>query len=173
MTRQSFKLLGSTEIVLTDAFAWLETARRRSIHAVVTDPPYGLLEYTERQLEKMRIGRGGIWRISSSFDGCRRSPLPLGKGVILDPFMGSGYTIATACACGPRTIGLEISSGYFQMAQKAIPALAQYTPRGENGNGIENDNGTMVDLRARRVSPAESGPDAYPQVGAWGKAGQR
>ncbi len=47
-----------------------------SIHAVVTDPPYGLVEYTARELEKMQNGRGGVWRIPPSFDGCKRSPLP-------------------------------------------------------------------------------------------------
>jgi site-specific DNA-methyltransferase (adenine-specific) len=36
-----------------------------------------------------------------------RAALPLGKGVILDPFMGSGLTIAAAAACGLRSIGLE------------------------------------------------------------------
>jgi len=293
------KSLGPTEIVLTDAFEWLETARRHSIHAVVADPPYGLLEYTDKQLEKMRNGRGGVWRIPPSFDGCRRRPLPrftvlgdldrrrlrtffarlaeklwpvlvpgahimiatnplvshlvyepfiaagfekrgeiirvvktlrggdrpknahqefphvsvmprscwepwglfrkpcegrvqdnlrkwktgglrrvsddepfrdlihsspargqehkiaphpslkpqhfmrqlvraalpLGQGTILDPFMGSGATIAAASAGGLRSIGLEISPEYFRMAQKAIPALAQYTPNGESCNG--------------------------------------
>jgi site-specific DNA-methyltransferase (adenine-specific) len=47
-----------------------------SIHAVVTDPPYGLVEYSEREQAKLRIGRGGLWRIPPSFDGNRRSPLP-------------------------------------------------------------------------------------------------
>ncbi|MBZ0253657.1 MAG: site-specific DNA-methyltransferase, partial [Candidatus Methylomirabilis sp.] len=51
-------------------------AERASVHAVVTDPPYGLVEYTARELEKLKLGRGGVWRIPPSFDGCRRSPLP-------------------------------------------------------------------------------------------------
>src|SRR6185295_19151292 len=28
------------------------------------------------QQSKMRAGRGGVWRIPPSFDGCQRSPLP-------------------------------------------------------------------------------------------------
>jgi len=53
-------------------------ARRaaNSIHAIVTDPPYGLKEYTHAEKEKLRAGRGGVWRIPPSFDGCERSPLP-------------------------------------------------------------------------------------------------
>ena len=64
------------EIVRADALEWLGSATPNSIHAVVTDPPYGLLEYTPRELEKMKNGKGGVWRIPPSFDGCQRKPLP-------------------------------------------------------------------------------------------------
>ena len=287
------------QIIHVDAFLWLEHAPPCSIHAVVTDPPYGLVEYRSDQLEKMRRGRGGVWRIPPSFDGCRRKPLPrftvltredrdnlrrffgdlaqrllpvlvpgahvfvatnplvshlvyepfisagfekrgeiiravqtlrggdrpknahgefpqvsvmprscwepwglfrkpcegrvqdnlrkwkvgglrrisdtepfrdliysspargyerrvashpslkpqqflrqlvraalpLRKGIILDPFMGSGSTIAAAAACGLRSIGLEINREYFEMARRAIPMLAQFSPNGESRNG--------------------------------------
>jgi len=286
-------------IYLGDAFEWLAQADRQSIHAVVTDPPYGLLEYTAEQLEKMQNGNGGVWRIPPSFDGCKRRPLPrftvlsekhradlreffrrlaeglmpvlvpgahvfiatnplvsylvyepfigagfekrgeiirivhtlrggdrpknaheefrdvtvmpkscwepwglfrkpcegrvqdnlrkwrtgglrrisdqepfkdlvysspargrqrkvaphpslkpqaflrqivraalpFGEGVILDPFMGSGSTIAAACACGLSSIGLERNPEYFDMAREAIPALARYTPKESNSHG--------------------------------------
>ncbi len=68
--------LGAYDIVRADAFDWLARANPCSIHAVVTDPPYGLLEYTPRELEKMKNGKGGVWRIPPSFDGCKRKPLP-------------------------------------------------------------------------------------------------
>lgn len=276
------------EIHHADAFGWLDAASAESIHAVVTDPPYGLIEFTEEQLAKRRQGKGGVWRIPPAFDGCQRSPLPrftvlgtaereqlrvffvglaerlmrvlvpgahvfvatnplvsylvyepfidcgfekrgeiirlvqtlrggdrpknaerefplvsvmprscwepwglfrkpcegkvkdnlrrwktgglrrisdqepfrdviessvarngerrlaphpslkpqqfmrqlaraslpLGEGTILDPFMGSGSTIAAAVACGLKSIGLESNSGYFRMAERAIPELA-------------------------------------------------
>lgn len=289
---------GAYELIQTDAFEWLAAAKACSIHAVVTDPPYGLLEYRDDQIEKMRNGRGGVWRIPPSFDGRRRRPLPrftvlregeraalrtfferlaqrlmpalvpgahvfiatnplvsylvyepfigagfekrgeiirvvytlrggdrpknahvefpdvsvmpkscwepwglfrkpcegrvqdnlrkwktgglrrlspdepfkdlivsspargferelaphpslkpqrflrqivraalpLGEGVILDPFMGSGSTIAAAAACGLKSVGLEINPEYFHMAQQAIPRLAVYE-LGEEVNG--------------------------------------
>jgi len=295
------KTFGAYEIVRTDAFRWLDKARPSSIHAVVTDPPYGLIEYTPLQLEKMRNGEGGVWRIPPSFDGCQRRPLPrftvlteadrlelrtffkrlaegllralvpgahvfiatnplvsylvyepfisagfekrgeiirvvhtlrggdrpknahnefpeisvmpkscwepwglfrkpcegrvqdnlrkwktgglrrisadepfkdliysspargierdiaphpsikpqhflrqlvraalpLSEGVILDPFMGSGSTIAAATAGGLRSIGLEVNKQYFELATKAIPALAQYVPKEVNRNGAK------------------------------------
>src|SRR5271157_7865 len=54
----------------------MEKRERDSIHAIVTDPPYGLKEYTSVEKEKLRNGNGGVWRIPPSFDGCKRSPLP-------------------------------------------------------------------------------------------------
>ena len=59
-----------------DAFEWLEARRAKSVRAVVTDPPYGILEYTPEQLEKRRNGGAGIWRLPNCFDGCKRSPMP-------------------------------------------------------------------------------------------------
>jgi DNA methylase len=47
-----------------------------SVHAIVTDPPYGLKEYTATEKRKLRRGKGGVWRIPPAFDGCVRSPLP-------------------------------------------------------------------------------------------------
>jgi DNA modification methylase len=64
------------EIHLGDAFDWFRDRDSNSIHAIVTDPPYALKEFTEREKQKLRRGRGGIWRIPPSFDGCKRSPLP-------------------------------------------------------------------------------------------------
>src|SRR5258708_5281805 len=69
-------------IHLLDAFTWLEAREENSIHAIVTDPPYGLKEYTDIEKTKLRNGRGGVWRIPPSFDGCKRSPLP--RFTILD-----------------------------------------------------------------------------------------
>jgi DNA modification methylase len=59
-----------------DCFDWLAQREAASIHAVVTDPPYGLSEYTEKEQGKLRSGKGGIWRIPPSFDGHKRAPLP-------------------------------------------------------------------------------------------------
>lgn len=67
---------GRATLVLSDCFKWLEGRDGESIHAVVTDPPYGLVEYSDRELAKLRSGKGGIWRIPPSFDGHQRAPLP-------------------------------------------------------------------------------------------------
>lgn len=69
-------LHGKQRLVLADCVEWLATAPRNSIAAVVTDPPYGLIEYTAEQQKKLRAGRGGVWRIPPSFDGSNRKALP-------------------------------------------------------------------------------------------------
>jgi site-specific DNA-methyltransferase (adenine-specific) len=69
-------LFGRCKLHNADCFDWLEHQADNSIHAIVTDPPYGLHEYTPEQQVKMREGKGGVWRIPPSFDGHVRSPLP-------------------------------------------------------------------------------------------------
>ena len=67
---------GRTRLTHGDCSAWLDAQAAQSIHAVVTDPPYGLVEYSDAEQEKLRAGKGGIWRIPPRFDGAKRSPLP-------------------------------------------------------------------------------------------------
>lgn len=59
-----------------DCFDWLRERQPQSVHAVSTDPPYGLLEFTEKEVGKMRAGRGGVWRLPPVIGGSRRDPLP-------------------------------------------------------------------------------------------------
>jgi site-specific DNA-methyltransferase (adenine-specific) len=53
--------------------------------------------------------------------------LPLGEGVVLDPFMGSGSTIAAANALGVQSIGVEKNKSYFEAAPQQIERLAKVT----------------------------------------------
>lgn len=69
-------ILEKALVVHADCFEWMKLVSESSIHAVVTDPPYGVKEYEPDQLEKRTNGNGGIWRIPPSFDGHVRSPLP-------------------------------------------------------------------------------------------------
>jgi DNA modification methylase len=68
--------LDQVRLFHADCIRWLRHQPERSLHGVVTDPPYGLVEYTTKEKAKLRVGRGGVWRIPPSFDGHRRSPLP-------------------------------------------------------------------------------------------------
>lgn len=50
--------------------------------------------------------------------------LPLGRGIIVDPFMGSGSTVAAAEAVGVSCVGVERYRDYYDMAKRAIPKEA-------------------------------------------------
>ena len=65
-----------SRIVLADCFEWLGRIPENSLHAIVTDPPYGVKEYEFDQIEKRANGKGGVWRIPPSYDGHERAPLP-------------------------------------------------------------------------------------------------
>jgi len=68
--------VGRSALYHADCFDWLRGQPDNTYHAVVTDPPYGLHEYSPEQQLKLRNGKGGVWRIPPSFDGHERSPLP-------------------------------------------------------------------------------------------------
>jgi site-specific DNA-methyltransferase (adenine-specific) len=65
-----------TVLVQADALKWLRGLPANSFHAVVTDPPYGLIEYEDADHQKLRKGRGGVWRMPPTLDGAQRSPIP-------------------------------------------------------------------------------------------------
>ena len=67
---------GNATLLRADCLEWLSCQPANSVQAVVTDPPYGLFEYSDEQKAKLRSGKGGVWRIPPSFDGSVRAPLP-------------------------------------------------------------------------------------------------
>lgn len=68
--------VGRAALFFADAFEWLTTREPESVHAIVTDPPYGVREYEGAEQAKRRAGKGGVWRIPPTLDGVRRRPLP-------------------------------------------------------------------------------------------------
>ena len=50
--------------------------------------------------------------------------LPLGEGIVADPFMGSGSTVAAGEALGLCVVGVERIAAYYEMALEAVPRLA-------------------------------------------------
>jgi DNA modification methylase len=75
-----------------------------------------------------------------------RASLPLGEGVVLDPFMGGGSTIAAAVSVGYESIGVEMDPEYFAGALEAIPALAALPGNGRPSSRI----GSKANLNLQR-----------------------
>jgi site-specific DNA-methyltransferase (adenine-specific) len=67
---------GGARLFHEDCLTWLSRQPENSIHAVVTDPPYGANEYSAEEQAKLRTGSGGVWRIPPTLDGVRRAPVP-------------------------------------------------------------------------------------------------
>ena len=67
---------GEGQLYQDDCLHWLSQRDPDSVQAVLTDPPYGMLEYSPEQVSKLRSGRGGVWRIPPSIGGHKRAPLP-------------------------------------------------------------------------------------------------
>src|SRR6266852_6096464 len=117
-------------IHLSDAFTWLEARAENSIHAIVTDPPYGLKEYTDIEKAKLRNGRGGVWRIPPSFDGCKRSPLP--RFTVLD-----GADIAALrtffANFAKQAMRVMVPGGHIMIATNPLLSHCVYLPIMEAG----------------------------------------
>lgn len=67
---------GKVQLVHADSMQYMGIMKEASVHAIVTDPPYGLVEFSEKEKNKLRSGRGGVWRIPPTIGGYTRSPLP-------------------------------------------------------------------------------------------------
>jgi len=67
---------GDFEMIHADCLEWISGQPEASFEAIVTDPPYGLIEYDIENLVKLKNGRGGIWRIPPSLGGHTRRPVP-------------------------------------------------------------------------------------------------
>jgi site-specific DNA-methyltransferase (adenine-specific) len=55
----------------------------------------------------------------------------VGEGLILDPFMGSGSTVAAAESLGLRCVGVERFFDYFEIATTAVGRLASLQLEGD------------------------------------------
>ncbi len=128
--RDRVRKIRSYEIHLTDAFAWLDSRDGNSVHAIVTDPPYGLKEYSEVEKQKLRKGRGGVWRIPPSFDGCKRSPLP--RFTVLDERDRSALRSFFA-QFAERAMRVLVPGGHVFIATNPLLSHLVYMPLLEAG----------------------------------------
>ena len=69
-------IFGEAKLIQGNCFDWLQQIDDNSVHALVTDPPYGLEEYTVKEQSKLRAGRGGVWRLPPQYDGNKRNSVP-------------------------------------------------------------------------------------------------
>jgi len=66
--------------------------------------------------------------------------LPLGRGILVDPFMGSGSTVAAAEAMGVTSIGIELHPQFYEMAKTAIGRLQSVPVNGKTFTHLGKSN---------------------------------
>jgi site-specific DNA-methyltransferase (adenine-specific) len=59
-----------------NCFDWLSEQAKNSIEGVCSDPPFGIIEFLPHEMEKLRNGKGGVWRLPPTIGGSKRAPLP-------------------------------------------------------------------------------------------------
>jgi site-specific DNA-methyltransferase (adenine-specific) len=104
------------------------------------DLPFGDVIASERTSRREReIADHPSLKPQSFLRRVVHAALPLGEGIIVDPFMGSGSTIAAVEAVGLSGIGIERHRDYFDMARQAIPRLqAVEVPKVDQATGAEH-----------------------------------
>lgn len=78
-----------------------------------------------------------------------RSLLPTGQGRILDPFAGSGSTIAACKAVGYESVGIELDDEYFAALRPNIAALSSFYPtfKGQRLELSDGENSKALKIR--------------------------
>jgi len=117
-------------LYLGDCLSWMEKREKSSIHAIVTDPPYGLKEYTTVEKEKLRSGNAGVWRIPPSFDGCKRRPLPRFTVLTESDFQKLRSFFSEF---GRRAIRVLVPGGHLFIATNPLLSHLVYLPLVEAG----------------------------------------
>jgi len=57
-------------------FDWLRQQPEHSLQGVCSDPPFGIVEFLPHEMDKLRSGQGGVWRLPPTIGGSKRAPLP-------------------------------------------------------------------------------------------------
>ncbi|HEX6272323.1 MAG TPA: DNA methyltransferase [Polyangiaceae bacterium] len=133
----TFRLRDATATLhLGDGIAWMNARKPCSIQAIVTDPPYGLREYTKGEQKKLRARRGGVWRIPPTLDGHTRSPLPrftvlTGRDLAALEALMTAFAAAALRVLAPGGHVFIASNPLLSHAVYRPLALAGFETRGE------------------------------------------
>jgi tRNA G10 N-methylase Trm11 len=96
-----------------------------ALRRVSADRPFAdVIESAPTRSEERRLSPHPSLKPQAFMRQLVRACLPLGQGVVLDPFMGGGATVAAALALGYFSVGIERDPTFLALAERGIPALA-------------------------------------------------
>ncbi len=146
-------------VILGDALEVLRELPDNFFDVGVTSPPYNKGERDKGwlvdrvkprypgdtigpELESRHALLTSVWEIPPEKDNPHPAPFPIElptrcifsvlgdrKGVVLDPFAGSGTTLVAAKLMGHQFLGIEISPEYVKMAEERLKGAEQERPR--------------------------------------------
>lgn len=128
------------QIFNEDCLLWLKRQPENQYHAIVTDPPYGLVEYSNKEIEKMKNGVGGVWRIPPTIGGSKRNPLPRFTVLTESDLLNLSNFFTT---WGREALRVLVPGGHLMIASN--PLVLPYLSMALIGAGFEN-RGTIVRL---------------------------
>ncbi len=123
----------------------------------VSTPLPDLVEFPPARVPEKKLARHPSLKPQALMRFLVRASLPLGKGVVLDPFMGAGSTIAAAKALGLKSVGVEVDAKYFTMAKNAIPRLARLEVADSRANGSPPTNPVKTGRKKGRPGSRRNG----------------
>lgn len=103
----------------------LRQFRAGALRRTAREQPFGDVIASERtSVREKEISGHPSLKPQSYMRQLVRAAMPFDDGILLDPFMGGGSTIAAAEALGLTSVGIERHSSYYQACLAAIPCLA-------------------------------------------------
>lgn len=118
-----------TKILNGDALEALRGVSSKSIQTCVTSPPY----YGLRDINPLGRNKWSVWTVSTKpYKGAHFATFPPSliepcilagskpDDFVLDPFMGSGTTLAVALKHGRRGLGCELNPKYVNLAMERL-----------------------------------------------------
>ncbi len=160
-------LSASATLIHAEALTWLRALPACSLQAVVTDPPYGLIEYAAADHRKLRAGRGGVWRIPPQLDGAKRQPLP--RFTVLTPAQLAELAEFFA-ALGAQLQRALVPGAHIFIASN--PLLSSLTFQALQRAGLEKRGEVVRLVQTLRGGDRPKGAEAeYPEVSVMARSG--
>ena len=119
----SVQLDSLCQLIHGDALEVMKSMATASIHAIVTDPPYGLIEYESENHSKLRSGKGGVWRIPPKLNGVERSPLP--RFTVLGQ-QDRERLVQFFCAFAGQALRILVPGGHIILASNPLLSTAVF-----------------------------------------------
>lgn len=147
-------------LIHADSMEAMADMQPGSVHAIVTDPPYGLIEYEAGNHAKLRQGRGGVWRIPPKLNGVERSPLP--RFTVLGP-ADKERLVRFFRQLGELAMRVLVPGGHLMLASNPLLSTTVFSAITESGLEKRGEVIRLVSTLRGGDRP-KGAEDAFPDV---------